>query len=463
MSALALIFAKKGYSISGSDKKETQCIQNLVSAGVKIFKEQSATNITSICQNNETSPLVVISTAIGNSNKELQAANKAQLKIWHRSDLLAELIRQHSQSILVGGSHGKTTTSTIIATLLHLTNQNPTVVVGGLVPCLNSNGKAGKGNFLIAEADESDGTIQKFQGKVGIITNLELDHTNHYKDLASLIITMKKFAENCNQLLLNRDCKILRENFKNASWWSTKTFKNVDYAGIPVESNGKETIADFYEKGSFVGKIKIPLVGKHNLSNAIAAISACRIEGVPFLQLQNQLINIETPKRRFQLRGIWEGRQIIDDYAHHPTEIDATISMARLIINSKKKSLPMLPKRLVVIFQPHRFSRTKDFQNGFVKSLLKADSLILAPIYAAGEEAIEGINSKYLAKLIQNQNKDLPIVVANNFNELIDLVKKQTYKNDLILNMGAGDINKLWSELIKNEPKNNYSNFDLAA
>ena len=463
MSALALILAKKGYAISGSDQKKNEYISSLVSAGVKIFRTQKASNITSICKHAKQAPLVVISTAIPKNNEEFQAAQKAELKIWHRSELLAELINLHKKSILVGGSHGKTTTSTIIATLLQLTNQDPTAVIGGLVPSFKSNGRSGQGEFLIAEADESDGTIQKLQGQIGIITNLELDHTNYYANLESLINTMQKFGKNCTQLVLNKDCKILKAHFKDAIWWSIQTFKNTDFAAIPIISNGQETIANFYEKGELMGEIKIPLAGKHNLSNALAAISACRIAGISFLELKNNLYKIKSPKRRFQLRGIWQKRQIIDDYAHHPTEIDAAISMARLMINSEETSLPIISKRLVVIFQPHRFSRTKAFQNEFAKNLIKADAVILAPIYGAGEEVIEGINSISIARLIKNKKINLPIFAADDFTDLIKLVKEHTLENDLILNMGAGDINLLWSELVKDESKKNYSELNIAA
>tara|TARA_Y100001968_G_scaffold154219_1_gene140865 strand:+ start:243 stop:1634 length:1392 start_codon:yes stop_codon:yes gene_type:complete len=463
MSALALIFAKKGYSISGSDQKTNQFTENLISKGVKVFTKQSEANITSICKNSQRKPVIVISSAISNTNKELKAAEIAQLKILHRSELLSELINQHKNSILIGGSHGKTTTSAVIATLLELVNEDPTAVIGGLVPSFNSNGRAGKGEFLVAEADESDGTIEKFNGRIGIITNLELDHINHYSDLNSLIKIMKKFGNNCCQLILNKDCKILQENFQGALWFSIKEIKNADFAAIPIIMNGQETLAKFYEKGEFKGEIRVPLAGKHNLSNVIAAIAACRIAGIPFLQVKNNLYKIKSPQRRFQLRGIWEQRQIIDDYAHHPTEIDATISMARLMINSKKTSLPIIAKRLVVIFQPHRFSRTKVFAKDFAKALIKADCVILAPIYSAGEEVIEGTNNKSLAKLIKNQNKSLPTFAANDFPNLIDLVKQNTLENDLLLNMGAGDINKLWPELIKNESSKNYYALNIAA
>ncbi len=446
MSALALILAKRGYSVSGSDPAINQSFQKLQSAGVIIFKIQSATNIKTICSGKTFKPLIVISTAIPATNPELQAAEQANLEIWHRSDLLAELI-ENQPSIVVGGSHGKTTTSTIITTLLALTNNDPTAIIGGIVPYYKSNGHAGRGEVLIAEGDESDGTIDKFNSDLGVITNIELDHTNHYSDIWSLIKTMKKFANNSKKLLANKDCDITRENITALKWWSTKTIKDIDYACIPINLNGRETTANYYEEGKLIDKIKIPLPGMHNLSNATAAIAACRIAGISFQELKENLPYIQTPKRRFEFRGTWRNRQFVDDYAHHPSEISATISMARLMINSKHHNLNNSAKRLLVIFQPHRYSRTKDFQYEFAKVLLKADLVIIAPIYSAGEQRVKGIDNQSIETCAKQINPNFPISSANNFEELIKLIQIHTLKDDLILNMGAGNINSLWDKL----------------
>ncbi len=451
MSALALILVKRGYSVSGSDQNTNNSLENLTSQGITVFTSQRAINITNISRNRTKSPLIIVSTAIPKTNPELRAAKNAGLEILHRSDLLAYLIR-NQPSIVVSGSHGKTTTSTIITTLLALSNNDPTAVIGGVVPFYKSNGHAGKGKFIVAEADESDGTITKFKSEIGLITNIELDHTNYYSNIESLIQTMKRFARNSKIILANYDCKKIREKIYPTKWWSNQTIKGIDFAAIPISMNGKETIVNFHEKEVFIKQIKIPLPGHHNLSNVTGAISACRLAGIPFEKLEPCLENIQPPDRRFQFRGIWNQRQIVDDYAHHPSEIKATLSMVQLIMNSKISKLPQRPKRVVSVFQPHRFSRTKDFLNDFAKSLEQSDEIILAPIYDAGEAPILGINSQALAKCINKIKPSLKVSVAQNFDEVIQLIKKNTTQGDLILNIGAGNINNIWEKLQDSKP-----------
>ena len=453
MSAIALILAKRGHSISGSDQKFSNNLKSLVAEGITIFKSQTASNIDTICSSAKSPPIVIISTAIPSTNPELRAAKNAGLEIFHRSDLLANLIN-NQPSIVIGGSHGKTTTSTIITTLLALTKQDPTAVIGGVVPIYKSNGHAGKGKLIIAEGDESDGTIVKLKGDLAIITNLELDHTNHYSNIKSLIKTMKEFGKNSNNLLANYDCPQIKDNFKASFWWSNKIIDKLDFSAIPIHMSGQSTIANFYEKGKFIGEVKMPLPGLHNLSNVTASIAACRIYGISFIDINKIIHNLKAPNRRFQFRGEWKERQIVDDYAHHPSEISATLSMSRLMINSGKTILPKIPKRIVAVFQPHRFSRTRDFLDDFANALQVADSIIIAPIYNAGEAPIKDINNNSLAECIQKKNPNIPLFSANSFYHLIEIIEKNTKEGDLILNMGAGDINILWDKLKNLNDKN---------
>ncbi len=450
MSGLALILAKRGFQVSGSDKGRNTSIEDLKAAGVRIFDIQAKENINQMLKSNELKPLIVVSTAIPPQNPELEAAIKANLEIWHRSDLLAELINKQ-RSIAIAGTHGKTTTSTLITTLLALNKQDPSAVIGGFVPYFNSNCHAGKGKLLIAEADESDGTLVKFKPSLGLITNIELDHTNHYKNIEEVIKTMQDFGKGCDRLLGNYDCQLIRENFNPFAWWSIETKKNVDFAALPVALEGNKTIANIYEKEQLIGQINIPLPGLHNLSNSIAAIAACRIEGISFNKLKEVIAYIKTPKRRFEYRGTWHGRHLVDDYAHHPSEIKATISMSKLMIDKKNSPLPTPPKRLLIIFQPHRFSRTGEFIKEFAAALGKADLIILTPVYSAGEIPIMGSNSNDLQKEIKNINPKLEIKLANSLDELPEVIKKVSLKDDLILTMGAGDINTLWDRLMKTQ------------
>ncbi len=447
MSAIALVLAKRGYSISGSDKNKSKAITQLSEHGVKIFTNQTESNIEELVKDNPKEILIVISSAIPKNNPELRKAIENKLQILHRSDILSSLTKEQP-SILIAGSHGKTTTSTIVTTLLALCQKDPSAVIGGIMPFYNSNGHAGKGKYLVAEADESDGTLIKFQAEIGLITNLELDHTDFYKDIESLQKIMKEFGNNCRSLIANYDCINLKNNFDSEiNWYSINSFKGVDYSAIPEIFNGNETIAKYYENEEFIGRITIPLPGLHNLSNALGAIAICRKAGIKFDQLKEFLTQINTPKRRFDFKGIWEGKQIIDDYAHHPSEIKATISMARLMINKNESILPKEAKRLIVVFQPHRYSRTNTLMKDFAESFIHSDYIFLLPIYSAGEPPIKGVSSESLSRLIKKKCPELAVKLTNDFNDLKVQLRELSQESDLILFLGAGDISKIAEDL----------------
>lgn len=450
MSALALILAKRGQRVSGSEPKQSSTVHELAELGVRVFPQQIAETIKAVTSEDGPQPHVVISTAIPDHNPELMAARALGLTILHRSDVLAALIAEQT-SIAVAGSHGKTTTSTVITTLLAAAGEDPTAVIGGVVPCYGSNGHAGEGRLLVAEADESDGSLVKFAAHLGVITNLELDHTDHYADLNDLIATMQRFGAGCERLLANHDDPILREHFQATHWWSVSNPEGVDYAALPVALEGDRTEADFYEGGARIGRITLPMPGLHNLSNATAALAACRMEGLPFEQLQLGLSQLRPPGRRFDFRGSWQGRLVVDDYAHHPSEVRATLEMAQLMVSSGRSPLPRAPQRLLVVFQPHRYSRTQEFLDAFAQALSSADTVVLAPIYSAGESAIEGINSHTLGEKLQQLIPERSVLVADTMDQLTALVQEHSRPEDLVLAMGAGDVNSLWNRLCPDE------------
>ncbi len=446
MSALAGILAERGFAVSGSDPRDHAVLDRLRRLGVRVFLEQNAATVDAIRSGTSAPPRVVISSAVPDSNPELVAARRAGLEIHHRSDVLAALINAQP-SIAVAGSHGKTTTSTLVASLLEATNHDPTAVIGGIVPAFGSNGRHGSGRLLVAEADESDGSLVKFRPHLGVITNLELDHTDHYPDLEALISTLQRFAGRCQRLLANRDCPILQEHFRAQHWWSIETPEGVDFAAIPRQERGDGTSADFYENGELVGQFELPLPGRHNLSNATAAMAACRLEGVSFAELRQAVGSLKAPGRRFDFRGFWQGRLVVDDYAHHPSEVAATLAMARLMVESGCTTLPVPPRRLVAVFQPHRYSRTAQFLEGFAQALLQADAVLIAPLYAAGEAPMAGISSAALAAAVGRLAPQLPVQVASNLDELALQVADVSAEGDLVLAMGAGDVNSLWQRL----------------
>ena len=462
MSALAMILSKKGYSISGSDQKKSQALKELGENQIQIFQTQDESNIKKIYQVHKDNILIVKSSAIREDNLELCKAKKYNLTIKHRSEILASLIEK-KKSIIVSGSHGKTTTSTFITTLFSYANKNPLAIIGGIVPLYERNYNFSDSNLLIAEADESDGSLVKFKPKIGIITNLELEHVDHYKDLTDLIKTMKKFAQNCESLIINFDCKNIKHNMQNAKWFSTHTISNIDFALIPKQSNGCEIIAEYFEQERLIDIIKIPIPGIHNLSNTIAAIAACRVAGLNFKDIKNGIDSLKLPLRRFEYKGLWKDRLIVEDYAHHPSEVDAAISIASTIIKTKNNFSQISPKRLVTIFQPHRYSRTKKFQKEFAKSLSKSDLVFITSIYSAGEDKIKGINNKTIGYELKKLKPNLEIYTPNDNQDLIKLINKHTIKKDLILIMGAGDINIICANLFVEVINNNSIKKDLAA
>jgi len=445
MSALARILVDREHPVTGSDPRNNATVRQLKELGVGVYREQNATTIQAITASGQ-KPIVVVSSAIQETNEELVQARVAGLTIWHRSDLLAALIAEQP-SIAVAGSHGKTTTSTLITTLLVKADEDPTAVIGGIVPCLKSNGHAGQGRLLVAEADESDGSLVKFEAHLGVLTNLELDHTDHYSDLNDLITTLQRFAEGCDRVLANRDCPILRKHFQPDCWWSVTSHEGVDFAALPLQLDGDRCLARFYEAGQAVGDFTLPMPGLHNLSNATAALAACRMEGIPFQQLIPGLDALQPPGRRFDLRGTWEGRHIVDDYAHHPSEVKATLSMAQLMVSSGRSPLPSPPQRLLAVFQPHRYSRTQEFLEAFAGALQNCDALLLAPIYGAGEKPLAGVCSRTLADRIRQLKPELNVTVAENLDHLTELVRTHSRREDLVLAMGAGDVNGLWTRL----------------
>ena len=441
MSALASILAARGFQVSGSDPRNTPVVEGLRQQGVRVFPRQEAATIGTLCDDDALTPLVVISSAVPESNPELAEARRRGLTVLHRSDILAALINGQP-SIAIAGSHGKTTTSTLVATLLEATRQDPTAVIGGVVPAFGSNGRQGEGRLLVAEADESDGSLVKFAAHLGVLTNIELDHTDHYPDLQSLIDTLQRFAAGSQRLLANHDCPVLREHFQAHSWWSTETAEGVDFAALALEERGDGTRAEFYENGEPVGTLELPLPGRHNLSNAAAAIAACRLEGVPFADLLAAVAGLRPPGRRFDCRGSWQERVIVD-----PSEVAATLATARLMVESGRSPLPMPPQRLLAVFQPHRYSRTAQFLEEFAAALAHADEVLVAPLYAAGEAPIAGVSSAALAEAVRRHAPQLAVQAADSLDQLVDQLAQASRRGDLVLAMGAGDVNSLWDRL----------------
>jgi UDP-N-acetylmuramate--alanine ligase len=483
MSALALVLAEQGLPVSGSDVRLTHITARLKSVGVNIFLSQEATNLeyfkrrvpmaTSVpvgavasggsASRSElearsakelqavadlcTLPQVICSTAISVTNPEYRAALDLGCPIFHRSDVLAGLIAQY-QSVSVAGTHGKTTTSSLIGHLLWAGGLDPTVVVGGEVASLGGNARLGKGPYLVAEADESDGSLVKFQSYIGIITNIELDHTDHYSDLDHVVQTFQTFAGRCQTLIGCIDCAVTRERLKPGITYSLHRESGADYSVDAVHYDGHSTTAQVWERGVCLGPLKLQLLGQHNLSNALAAVAVGRLLGLDFAAIAAGMASFAGARRRFEVRGEVNQIRLIDDYAHHPSELRVTLAAARLQANAEGR-------RLVAIFQPHRYSRTLTFLPEFAAAFVDADLVVVSDIYSAGEADRGEINSQQLVdKIAVHQAAGHADQVSRQVHYQPTLLAIREFLNqtlrpgDLAIFLGAGNLNQVIPELL---------------
>ncbi|UKO97906.1 UDP-N-acetylmuramate--L-alanine ligase [Nostoc sp. UHCC 0870] len=462
MSALAYVLAKRQLPVSGSDLRPNHITRKLESIGTYIFSRQEASNLEFFSPGvgvkelelnssdqvpaiNSNLPQVICSTAIHANNLEYKAALELGCPIWHRSDVLAALIAEH-HSIAVAGTHGKTTTSSMIGYMLLEAGLDPTIIVGGEVNAWEGNARLGQSRYLVAEADESDGSLVKHAPEIGIITNIELDHPDHYDTLEEVVETFQKFAQGCKTLVGSIDCATVRELLRNASsdrlkptiTYSLDPETNADYTVTNIDYHAHGTAALVWEKGKALGVLNLRLLGHHNLSNALAGVAVGRMLGLEFGAIAKGIATFEGARRRFEFRGEVDGITFIDDYAHHPSEIRATLAAAKL------QARP--GQRVVAIFQPHRYSRTLTFLAEFAQSFTHADLVVLTDIYSAGEPNLGQISGEQLAEAV---SKEHPQVVYQATLPAVNEFLLQTLRSgDLALFLGAGNLNQAIPEII---------------
>lgn len=422
MSGIAEILLDFGYQVSGSDIKVSNVTERLQKKGAVIHIGQKAENITADID------AIVRSSAIRANNPELMRAQELGIEILHRSQMLA-ILMEDKRAICVAGAHGKTTTSSMIALMLELAGQDPTIVVGGEISQIGSNAKSGKSDFLVAEADESDGSFLNLLPWMAVITNVEEDHLDHYKNLEEIRRAFVAFVQKTGEkgvAVLNLDCAETRDMVSLAPG-KVIGYGFADDAQLQGRNwryeQGKNLI-DVYWQGALLGTLALQVPGKHNISNGLAAIAAGLELGMSFADMAHGLAQFSGARRRFQLLGQIHDIQIIDDYAHHPTEVAATIQAARGVHQG----------RLVAVFQPHRYSRTKFLADKFAESFHLADEVILTDVYAAGEDRSEGSESDAILACMQQPAQ---IVHREKLNAFL---KEFVKPGDLVLMMGAGNI-----------------------
>jgi UDP-N-acetylmuramate--alanine ligase len=437
MSGIAEVLLNLGYRVSGSDLKETEITKRLKGLGASLSFGHNPENL-------KDADVVVISSAVRFDNPEVKAAQERNIPVIPRAEMLAELMRL-KYGIAVAGAHGKTTTTSLVATVLAKGGIDPTVVIGGKLNAIGSNAILGSGEFMVAEADESDGSFLKLSPTIAIVTNIDAEHLDHYRDLEEIKEAFLTFINKIPFYGLAIVCLddvhiqdlIPRVNKRFITYGLSA---QADLRALGLTHEGMNVRFTVLQRDKNLGTIELRIPGRHNVYNALAAV-ACGLElEIPFSKIRQALGEFGGVQRRFQIRGEVNGVLVVDDYGHHPTEIKATLSAARQVWN----------RRLIVVFQPHRYTRTQYLFKEFLTAFYQADILILTEIYPAGEDPIAGISAKKLYKGIKEHGHKQVLFVPDR-EEILGHLHSLLKPGDVVLIMGAGDIWQVGEELLKRE------------
>ncbi len=436
LSAIAEILISRGYHVSGSDMKQSDITDNLEKHGAKIYIGHRAENV-------ETADLIVYSAAIAEENPEIIRAREKNIPLAGRAEVLGVLMDDFENSIAISGTHGKTTTTSMVSLILEQAKLEPTILVGGNLAEIGGNVKVGCSKFFVTEACEYRDSFLQLRPKIEVILNIDSDHLDYFKDIEHIVSSFDKFAKIVpedgkiiaydanpfvNQVIRDIPGAITYGDNENCTYYITNVA--FDGNGMPV--------FDVNYQGEHLGKVKLSVPGEHNILNAVGAFACCHQLGVSPQTIIDTLDKFKGTQRRFDIVGTTsDGVKLVDDYAHHPTEIKATLSAAHNIPHN----------RLWCLFQPHTYTRTLALFDDFAEAFAEADILILAEIYAAREKNIYKISSKELAEEIKRVHPDKKVYYMDTFEEIANYVKKNAEKDDLVITMGAGDIYKV-GELI---------------
>ncbi len=446
MSALALVLLNMGLQVSGADLKESEITKYLIRQGVEIFYHHRPKNIED-CQ------LIIHSTAIPKDNPEMGEARRRGIPLWHRSRLLSALMADR-YSIAVAGAHGKTTTAALLSFILEQEGQDPTAIIGGIISSYPGNARLGRGPYLVAEACESDHSFLLYRPQISLVTGIEPDHLENYGgDFNRLLAAYRDFIDHTDKWAVLcvddfRLCKLIDGGIRPKPVTFALNNPEADlYAGNVIPNDAGSTFT-LYKNQEPVTRVDLNIPGRHNVSNALGALAVTDRLGLNLKSCARSLANFFGAGRRYEIVGRVNGITIISDYAHHPTEVRATIQAAR--INGE---------RVFCIFQPHRYTRTAYFMEEFARAFQGADLVLLHRIYPAGEKPIAGVTSEKLAGLLK-QNLENPVYTRNSLGELEKLALHLARPGDNILVMGAGDINLLAHSLCKHLEEKNFAATD---
>ncbi|MGF0019210.1 UDP-N-acetylmuramate--L-alanine ligase [Sporofaciens sp. SGI.106] len=437
MSGLAEVLLKEGFTISGSDAKESALTDHLENMGASIFYPQKASNII------DGIDVVVYTAAIHEDNEEFAEAKRRGIPMLSRAELLGQMMTNYEMPVAVSGTHGKTTTTSMLSHILLADEQDPTISVGGILKAIGGNIRVGGSEIFLTEACEYTNSFLHFFPKLAVILNIDADHLDFFKDLDDIRHSFRKFAEllpSDGMLVINTDipdldeitsglkCRIVTFGISEAS----------DYraANIAHDESGNASF-DVIKHGEFWGHIQLSVTGDHNISNALAAAASADLLDIPVSSVQAGLLSFHGTNRRFEYKGERNGFIIIDDYAHHPTEIRATLTAAAHYPH----------RELWCVFQPHTYSRTKALFDEFADALTHADHLVLADIYAARETDTLGVSSAQLADALKEKGCDA--IYLPSFEEIENYFLEHCQKGDVLITMGAGDVVNIGEDLLK--------------
>jgi UDP-N-acetylmuramate--alanine ligase len=439
MSGIAevLLSLDQNFRVTGSDLKRSQMTERLESMGAIVSEGHNSENIVG-------ADVIVTSSAIRYDNPEVLAARQKKIPVIPRAEMLAELMRLYRQGIAVAGTHGKTTTTSMIAHLMTGTGFDPSVVVGGRVASLGSNARHGRGEYIIVEADESDGSLLLLTPTIAVLTNIDSDHLDHFtggiEQIKQCFVAFANSVPFYGTIVLCLDDQnvqaIIPQLTRRTISYGSAAQADVSALRINLDANfGSEfTVRAFGEE---VGRIKLPVPGLHNVQNALATVAVGLDLSIKFENIAEVLAEFRGAERRFQIKGEKNGVLVVDDYGHHPTEIKATLAAARTA-----------GRRVVTLFQPHRYTRTRDLKDEFARSFYGADLLLIADIYAASEDPIEGITSRALAEQVERFGHRHVEYVGGLAGAAAKL-KEVAEPGDLVLTLGAGNVYQAGDELLR--------------
>ncbi|MBM7855940.1 UDP-N-acetylmuramate--alanine ligase [Desulfohalotomaculum tongense] len=435
MSGIARILAGLGYQVTGSDINESETVKKLEAMGIRCFIGHDAQNV-------EKAEMVVVSTAIPPNNPELLRARERGIPVIHRGEMLARLMKRQ-KGIAVAGSHGKTTTTSMMALVLEKAGCDPTIVVGGELNDIGGNAKLGRGEYLVAEADESDGSFLLLSPHMVIITNIEDDHLDYYGSVEKVLESFQKFLAGVDPgglAVLCYDDPNVRAILGSARAEVITYGINpgADYTIKNLKLNGSVNDADIYHRDKYIGRLKLSVPGQHNMLNALAVVVMALHIGLDFQTVAGALKTFRGVHRRYQLLGEVNGIKVIDDYAHHPTEIKATLKAARQAGSG----------RVISVFQPHRYSRTKHLHEQLGAAFKDADMVVINDIYSAGEAPIEGVTAQLIVDAARRNNVG-KVTYIGNLADVADYLVNIARPGDIILTMGAGNVWSSGVELVK--------------